>query len=214
MHCLSALRNYLQHRASSLQHHTPSHSSAASGLSVASLSKEFSGVALACMACIHEEAPSSQHSSGLFSGDLPAVTHTASSAALELLPCIIELLLDFAEEVAVDIVDSLFLKKWPSHMLLTLCNLVCDLIPFLGVRGQHFKTFKVPPMVFLFASRYHYDCVLHGKQLLTVTMYVCLVLLSSLLGGRTHRENCCSSSPASHWTTSPASCACACTCSS
>lgn len=146
VHCLSALRRYLQQRASSVN--SAATSVATSGLTVASLSKEFSELARACMTCIREEAPSSRCASGLFSsssGSEGRGSYTASPAALELLPCILELLLDCAEEAAAaDILDHLFQKTWPSHLLLTLCNLVCDLIPFLGVRGQYFTTFKVP----------------------------------------------------------------------
>lgn len=64
--------------------------------------------------------------------------HYSGSATV---PCLVELCVEFAEDVAVDIIDAIFQKNWPSHLILTLCNLVCDLLPYLS--AQHLIIYKV-----------------------------------------------------------------------
>jgi hypothetical protein len=143
VHCLAHLRGYLQERAHSVLERDEDLAAATSGVTVPALSEELAEIARACMSCIHEETAGS-HCASLFSTD-PVVPggHGSSSAALELLPFVVELLMSFAEETAMEVVDSLLRKVWPTHLLLTLCSLMCDLLPFLSVRGKHFSVFKV-----------------------------------------------------------------------
>jgi hypothetical protein len=149
VHCLSDLRLHLQERASSLDY-TP-----VSSADII-LRDEFLEIAHTCMACIRHMS-STTHSTRLFStsmvndaeddncDDCPEDKDQykyTSSVSLELLPYLVELLVDISEEAAEEIINTLLQKQWPSSLLLTLCNSVCDLLSFLSAR--HLAAFKVP----------------------------------------------------------------------
>ena len=129
---------------------------------IKSLGEEFVQVAQACLECVSVcvcvREVSGAPSAGLFNCNIISSRNASStsivdsastcsnssasaSIALELLPCLVEQCLDFAEDVAEDIIDSLFVKQWPSHLIVTLCNLVCDIMPHLS--AQHFILFQV-----------------------------------------------------------------------
>ena len=127
---------------------------------IKSLGEEFVQVAQACLecVCVCVREVSGAPSAGLFNCNIISSRNASStsivdsastcsnssasaSIALELLPCLVEQCLDFAEDVAEDIIDSLFVKPWPSHLIVTLCNLVCDIMPHLS--AQHFILFQV-----------------------------------------------------------------------
>jgi hypothetical protein len=129
---------------------------------IKSLGEEFVQVAQACLECVSVcvcvREVSGAPSAGLFNCNINSSRNASStsivdststcsnssasaSITLELLPCLVEQCLDFAEDVAEDIIDSLFVKPWPSHLIVTLCNLVCDIMPHLS--AQHFILFQV-----------------------------------------------------------------------
>jgi uncharacterized protein YoaH (UPF0181 family) len=134
---------------------------------IKSLGEEFVQVAQACLECVSVcvcvREVSGAPSAGLFNCNINSSRNASStsivdststcsnssasaSITLELLPCLVEQCLDFAEDVAEDIIDSLFVKPWPSHLIVTLCNLVCDIMPHLS--AQHFILFQVSLMVY------------------------------------------------------------------
>lgn len=161
VYCISDLRLYLQERTLSMVASDSNHVEAESdsisinlarGPSFSSLGEEFLKLATACLGCIRSQAANTD-SIGLFNSNNDVHVHVGggeccsqseyTSAALELLPCVVELAMHFAEDVAFDIIDSLFHKSWPSHLLLTLCNLMCDLLPFLSSQRRHLSIFQV-----------------------------------------------------------------------
>lgn len=222
VHCLSALRLYLQERANGVidlvnkgRSIVPPDATVAA-TAVTSLSKEFADIARACMACIRENSsPSSRYSSGLFSSSnssedvtVGSGVGTVSPAALELLPVIIELLmLISAEDAAAEVIDSLFLKNWPSHLMLTLCNLVCDLIPFFSSRRDHWATFKVLSCLQVVVV----DINSHAFKMFPVLIMYVYHFFAFFVLWSLRRRNCVTASQPSPRTTSLASSVCVCT---
>ena len=145
--CLSRMRLYIQERTNRVTSSMGGDDELLSNLDAKSLTNELSDIASVCMACIRPnqlEKEGRDHHNYIYEDDreiAPNNSCHASAVALELLPYIVDQLRTLSNGSASDVIDSLFRISWPPHMLLSICNLVCDLIPFF--QAQRLVVFRV-----------------------------------------------------------------------